>query len=180
MRIWVHSPSNIIASAFRELLERLGFDPEPTTLEEADVVLWDLSDRRPPFPSPSSEPTLALIRHEDDAQQLLKQGYRGYLGPRDGPEKLAAALRAVARGEIWASRELLSQTLDSLTAPSLTLREEEVLRLLGKGLSNQKIGEELGIAERTVKAHVSNLLTKFGSKNRTELLLRVHKHLATG
>ena len=179
MRIWVYSPSNIVASALRDLLARLGFDPGADTPEAADVVLWDLSERRSPFPSPNVEPTLAVIRHEDDAQQLLKQGYRGYLGPGDGPEKLAAALRAVARGEIWASRELLAQTLDSLTAPNLTLREEEVLRLLGKGFSNHEIGEALGIAERTVKAHVSNLLTKFGSKNRTELLLRVHKRPAT-
>ena len=107
---------------------------------------------------------------EDEVIRLLQRGYRGYLGPDDPLERLKLALEALRRGEIWAGRELLTRTLGAANAPVLTEREREVLDLLAGGLSNRAIAERLGISERTVKAHVSNLFDKHGVRNRTGLV----------
>ena len=121
-------------------------------------------------------PTLALFSGSDDeVVRLLQRGYRGCLGPNDPLSRLKLALEALRRGEIWASRELLTRTLGALAAPQLTEREQEVLELLSGGLSNRAIGERLGISERTVKAHVSNLFDKHGVRNRTELVSQVQR-----
>ena len=81
--------------------------------------------------------------------------------------ELAAAVAAVARGLVVLHRELAgrmlgeSSTIEEPDEP-LTAREHEVLGLLGRGLSNKKIGHELHISEHTVKFHVSSLYAKFG------------------
>jgi DNA-binding NarL/FixJ family response regulator len=55
--------------------------------------------------------------------------------------------------------------------PSLTRRETEVLELLGRGLANKRIASELGIAEKTVKTHVTHVLRKLGVSDRTQAAL---------
>ena len=132
-----------------------------------------LARSSPPHPAPAAVPTLALFSGSDDeVVRLLQRGYRGCLGTNNPLSRLKLALEALRRGEIWAGRELLTRTLGALAAPQLTEREQEVLELLSGGLSNRAIGERLGISERTVKAHVSNLSDKHGVMNRTELALQ--------
>ena len=105
----------------------------------------------------------------------MQRGYRGRLGPNDPLSRLEPALKALRRGELWAGRELLTRTLGTLAAPSLTEREREVLDLLSGGLSNRAVAERLGITERTVKAHVPNLFDEYGVKNRTELVSQTQR-----
>ena len=85
-------------------------------------------------------------------------------------------------GSIWAPRKLLSKLIDRLLSgddasltnprPHLTTREDQVLKLLLMARSNREIATELGIEERTVKAHVGKLMRKIGAENRIELSMR--------
>ena len=176
MHVWIVSEFEILNKALTELVSGLGFQPQKVYTKEVEVALAYLARATPPYPAPPPVPTLALFSGgEDEAIRLLQRGYRGYLGPDDPLSRLKLALEALRRGEIWASRELLTRTLGTLAAPQLTEREQEVLGLLGGGLSNRAIGERLGISERTVKAHVSNLFDKHGVRNRTELVSQVQR-----
>ena len=89
----------------------------------------------------------------------------------------------VTGGSIWAPRRLLSKLIDRLlkvphsgltsAGPHLTGRERQVLELVLMARSNREIARQLGIEERTVKAHVGRLMRKTGADNRTELSMRV-------
>jgi len=91
------------------------------------------------------------------------------------------AIEVVTGGSIWAPRRLLSKLIDrllkvpdsSLTsgAPHLTMREKQVLDLILMARSNREIARQLGIEERTVKAHVGRLMRKTGADNRIELTM---------
>lgn len=176
MRVWVITEFEILNKALTELVLSLDFRPQTHYTPEVEVALAYLTRTTPPYPAPPPVPTLALFSGgEDEVIRLLQRGYRGYLGPDDPLGRLKLALEALRRGEIWASRELLTRTLGTLAAPQLTEREQEVLQLLAGGLSNRAIAERLGISERTVKAHVSNLFDKHGVRNRTELVSQVQR-----
>ncbi|ADI13356.1 transcriptional regulator, LuxR family [Truepera radiovictrix DSM 17093] len=174
MHVWVFSDVRLLQRGLIELVTHLGFTAHAIHTPEVEVALWHLKRTAPPFPPPPPLPTLALFSGtEDDVIRLLQRGYRGYLSPQDDDAQLFKALQALRRGEIWASRELLTRTIGSLSTPQLTEREREVLGLLAQGLSNRAIGERLGISERTVKTHVANLFDKFGVRTRLELAAQV-------
>jgi DNA-binding NarL/FixJ family response regulator len=109
-------------------------------------------------------------------------GARAYLDLGAGPRMVREALEVVIAGSIWAPRKLLSKLIDRLLSgedanhnhprPHLTTREDQVLRLLLLARSNREIALELGIEERTVKAHVGKLMRKVGAENRIELSMR--------
>lgn len=109
-------------------------------------------------------------------------GARAYLDLGAGPRMVRQALEVVIAGSIWAPRKLLSKLIDRLLSgdetnltsnrPRLTSREEQVLQLLLLARSNREIALELGIEERTVKAHVGKLMRKVGAENRIELSMR--------
>ena len=80
------------------------------------------------------------------------------------------------RGEIWAEGTIVTKALDRAIQPQLTTREDEILRLVNKGLANRTIAKQLGITERTVKAHVSKLFSKMGVHGRVELILHLREH----
>ncbi len=174
MHVWIIADFEVLNKALAGLVTSLGFTAYLEDDPEVEVALAYLTRSAPPYPMPAAKPTLALFSGSDDeVVRLLQRGYRGCLGPTDPLSRLKLALEALRRGEIWASRELLTRTLGTLAAPSLTEREQEVMDLLSGGLSNRAIAERLGISERTVKAHVSNLFDKHGVMNRTELVMQV-------
>jgi DNA-binding NarL/FixJ family response regulator len=96
------------------------------------------------------------------------------------------AIDAVTSGNIWAPRRLLSKLIDRLlkvrdssltnASPHLTDREHQVLELILLACSNREIATQLGIEERTVKAHVGRLMRKTGTENRTQLSTRELNH----
>lgn len=128
---------------------------------------------------------LIVIGPEQDDELVLGSivaGARAYLDLTAGPETVRQAILEVTSGSIWAPRRLLSQLIDRLLEapqsgqsrhnPRLTEREQQVLELILLARSNREIGRELGIEERTVKAHVGRLMRKTGAENRIELSMR--------
>lgn len=171
MYVWVQSGYRVFAESLVTLLTHLGLEASLERTPEAELLLCDLTRASPPYPPPSDLPTVALIQGEStDAVALLQQRYSGYIKTEDSSSNLLKALETARRGEIWAERHVLSQTLALFTTPQLTSREKETLRLLAKGLSNRAIADQLGVAEGTVKMHVSHLFNKMGMKSRAEVI----------
>jgi DNA-binding NarL/FixJ family response regulator len=115
-------------------------------------------------------------------QDSIIAGARAYLDLTSGPEMVRKAIEEVATGSIWAPRRVLSKLIDRLLAtpdsslaeanPHLTDRERQVLDLILMARSTREIAQQLGIEERTVKAHVARLMRKTGAENRIELSMR--------
>ena len=110
---------------------------------------------------------------------LLEAGAVGYVLKEEALETIEAAVRAAARGEPWLSpkvaakvmKKALGQEEAKEEAIPFTERELEVLQLMAKGWSNQRIAEELSITERTVRFHVGNILAKLGVESRIEAVV---------
>lgn len=117
---------------------------------------------------------VVLTSSEDEAPVIdaMKAGAFGYLSKAMGAAELLEAVRQVAAGETVLStraQAVLARPLRAgKSAPVLSLREHDVLVLLGEGLSNGEISKRLGIGESTVKTHVSNVLGKLGLSDRTQ------------
>jgi len=109
----------------------------------------------------------------------IMSGARAYLDLHEGPGMLRKAIEVVTEGSIWAPRPLLSRLIDQLlnapqsnlaaTLPQLTTRERQVLELILQAHSNREIACQLGIEERTVRAHLARLMRKAGVDNRIKL-----------
>ena len=156
-----------------------------------DVVLMDLSmpeldgveaTRRISELHPSSH-VLVLTSFSDQARILdaLSAGADGYLLKHTDPDDIADAIRAVHAGgsplDPKAARALLESRRTRQAAPQLTDREREVLVLVRDGLANKQIARRLGIAERTVKAHLTSVFQRLGVTDRTQAALWAREHL---
>ena len=126
-----------------------------------------------------------VIGPKNDDELVLKAvvaGARAYLDSDAGPETVRQAIDIVVSGSIWAPRRLLSRLIDRLlgvpqtsapaAGPQLTDREREVLKLIMLARSNREIAAQLGIEERTVKAHVARMKRKLGADSRVELTMQ--------
>ncbi len=117
-------------------------------------------------------PVLALTKNESPTHcvSLLRMGCMGFLRPESPPWQLRRAVEAVASGELWAPRLLLSQICrDYLSAHDpckLTDREEEILALLAQGRKNREIAASLFISRDTVRWHIRAIYTKLGIHDR--------------
>ena len=123
--------------------------------------------------------------------EALQKGAKGYLSKEITHKELTKAIRATYNGEIWAGRKLLTQVLESLfekisdlqvpqaeMRDNLTDREQEVVKWVVQGRTNKEIGAELGISEKTVKTHLSNIFSKLKVGRRLQLLLyRITDHM---
>ncbi|MCL4562781.1 MAG: response regulator transcription factor [Chloroflexi bacterium] len=119
---------------------------------------------------------LALSAYDDKQYilELLENGAAGYLTKEEAPETIIDAIRGVSQGEQgWVSRRVAAQMSgwmrdDELEPNRLTNREMEVLRLVVAGKTNQGIGMELGISEKTVEKYLEAVFTKLGVSSRVE------------
>ena len=122
---------------------------------------------------------LALSAHEDTAhpQRVLRAGALGYLTKRSAPEALAAAVKAVARGERYVdphtAQALAMAQIDGEASPADTLSEREfsVFIQLARGRSVAQIAESLKLSASTVGTHLYHVKQKLGASNQSELTL---------
>lgn len=164
---------------------------EMTAATEPDVVVMDLSmpqldgveaTRRIAVEHPSSR-VLVLTSFSDRTRIMdaLSAGADGYLLKHSDPEAIAAAIRSVHSGEApldpKAARALLESRRTASEASSLTDRERQVLDLVRQGLANKQIARQLGISERTVKAHLTSVFSTLGVSDRTQAAIWANEHL---
>lgn len=123
---------------------------------------------------------LTSFLDEDQVLPAIRAGAAGYLLKNVEPQELARAVRAAHAGEALIDPTVAARLVDTLADEkvddryeSLTGREREVLDLIGDGLSNKRIALELGVAEKTVKTHVTHVLAKLGLADRTQAALYV-------
>ncbi len=147
-----------------------------------DVVLMDLL-----MPVMDGNKATEIIRREDPDTEVIaltsvlddgavigamRAGAIGYLLKDTRAEELCQAIKAAANGQVWLAPQAMARLVREVQLPSspekLTDRETEVLRLLAQGKANKEIGTELFIGERTVKTHVSSILSKLGVSSRTQ------------
>lgn len=124
---------------------------------------------------------IALTSFADDEKVFtaIRSGATGYLLKDVQPDDLVKAVLAAERGEVQLHPEVAKKLMHEVLAPpkesdlleELTEREKEVLGLLGRGLSNKEIARDLSVSEKTVKAHVSSILSKLNLPGRTHAAL---------
>ena len=162
---------------------------------QPDVVLMDLvmpemdgieATRQVSAISPSTR-VVVLTSFADDEKVFpaIKAGARGYLLKDVSPADLANAIRAVQAGETHLHPEITKKLVEQLASPKpdqeplpddLTPRELEILRLIAQGMNNRQIALALTISEKTVKTHVSNILSKLHLADRTQAAIYAHRH----
>jgi DNA-binding NarL/FixJ family response regulator len=178
----------------------LGLDPELDVIGEAtngaealqlakdlhpDVVLMDLL-----MPVMDGITAIGHIRREVPDTEVLaltsvledasvtgavRAGAIGYLLKDTNSDELRRAIKSAAEGQVQLSPQAAARLMREVRAPespeTLTGRETEVLRLLARGQANKQIARALSIGEKTVKTHVSNILSKLGVQSRTQAAL---------
>jgi two-component system, NarL family, response regulator LiaR len=107
--------------------------------------------------------------------RAVRAGAIGYLLKDADAEELHRAIRGAAEGRVQLAPEAAARLMREVSAPenpeALTERETEVLRLLARGKANKQIAGNLYVSEKTVKAHVLNILRKLGVQSRTQAAL---------
>jgi DNA-binding NarL/FixJ family response regulator len=169
--------------------------------ERPDLILLDIA-----MPGGGIEATREIVKsypkvkivmltvREDRAtvNAALRAGARGYIVKGvEGPE-LVSTLRLIHSGQYYVTPALAAQLLaenegsasrSSTTSGSVakpTAREQQIITLVGDGLSNQEIAEELALTESTIKHHMTRILQKLGLRNRTEVAIYVRDNKGAG
>ncbi len=133
---------------------------------------------------------LTSFTEDDKVFPAIQAGASSYLLKDVSPDDLVEAIRAVHRGEARLHPDILRKLMDATRvahqtgsiretpprAADLTEREHEVVRLVAQGCSNHEIGRQLVISDKTVKTHVSNILSKLNLDDRTQLAIYAIKH----
>jgi DNA-binding NarL/FixJ family response regulator len=104
---------------------------------------------------------------DQDIYRALEAGVRGYLLKEMVHTEIVRAIRVVHSGKRFIPAEVSQQLTEFFPDVALTPREVEVLSLVARGLGNKEVGDVLGTASGTVKAHVQSILSKLGAKDRT-------------
>lgn len=121
--------------------------------------------------------------NDTQGQQAIVEGAKAYIHAYSSLELLEQALLQVQRGQIWVGESLLNRLLSQIGRKlprqyiwqqHLTAREMDIAERAALGHSNQLIANDLGISERTVRAHLSSVFEKLGVKDRLKLALKVH------
>lgn len=140
---------------------------------------------------------LTSFNNWDKVYQALTSGASGYILKDAQPEELIAAIRAVAAGGNYFGSQITGELMQRLTNTNkkesnndgnkndyqdpeliepLTKREIDVLKLIGQGLSNRDIADELVLSEKTIKTHATNIYSKLQVNSRTQAAVYAMKH----
>jgi DNA-binding NarL/FixJ family response regulator len=197
IRILIADDHAVVRQPLRIFLD---LDPDLTVIGEAvngleavemvrklrpDIVLMDLM-----MPVMSGSEAITIIRKEFPDTEIIaltsvldngsvvgavRAGAIGYLLKDTQVDELIRSIKAAAAGQVQLSPEAAALLVDQVRVPespeSLTKREIEVLRLIAQGKSNKEIADELVLGEKTIKTHVSNILSKLNLNSRTQAAL---------
>lgn len=172
--------------------------------EQPDVMLLDIRMPRcdgieaTPRILQASPKTRVLLLTTFDMPDLVVEGMRagasGFLLKDSSAEQLCAAVRAAAEGQVLLHGQSAAGLLAGLARPSsaettppappavpaqdfgLTEREQDVLRLIARGLSNAEIAQQLVVSEATVKTHINHIFAKLGARDRAQALVLAQQH----
>jgi DNA-binding NarL/FixJ family response regulator len=194
MKVLVVDDHPLIREALRNVVAEL--DPQLELLESADsagalriaaahpdidLVLLDLN-----LPDSEGFTTLEELRRRRPATAVvvcsaqhdhqvvaraIALGAVGYIPKSTSHDVMVSALRLVCSGGMYLPPEVLAAVHPGAVAPQLTARESQVLALMLEGKSNKRISGQLGMAEATVKNHVTAILKALGASNRTEAVI---------
>lgn len=197
-RILLIDDHPIVREGIRRLVERqpeLEVVGEASSLAEAlefsvdhDVIVADLmlgdargaeviSALKQRFPT-SEILVLTMLENASDVQMCLQAGARGYLLKESAANDLVEAIRRVSRSEDYLHPSLGAAIARLVSVPTnskpgnvdLTLRETEILKLLGLGHTNSEVAKMLGVSARTIEAHRSHVMSKLGLDSRAGLV----------
>jgi DNA-binding NarL/FixJ family response regulator len=158
---------------------------------QPDVVLMDLSmpvldgvEATRQIVDAAPETNVIVLTSFSENRRILdalRAGATGYVLKHAGPDELLGAIRTAFAGgsplDPKAARVLIDSQQALRPAAALSTREEEVLRLVADGLANKQIARRLGISERTVKAHLTNVFKRLDVSDRTQAALWAREHL---
>ena len=123
-----------------------------------------------------------------NAVKVLEAGAAGYILSTSAGEQVIDAIKCVARGEVFITHSLAMAVINAMRLASiasrkpsglrLSVREEQILKLLMCGKTNKEIGQRLAISEKTVKHYMTALMQKMNARNRTEVVLAAQANLA--
>jgi DNA-binding NarL/FixJ family response regulator len=136
------------------------------------------------FLKTAEEPPMVLVLSGDESEEsqleAARHGAHGFLGKSQGITALPTAIRAIAGGEVWFTRQLVGRIFKEYSAlmdrvreferpaNQLSDRELSVLLRVARGLTNRQIADDMDMSVSTVKVHVRNILQKLHLPNRTE------------
>jgi DNA-binding NarL/FixJ family response regulator len=118
-----------------------------------------------------------IVSGDDDpllVQRAFTAGASGFIPKSMAVDAVAAAIRSIMQGELYVP-EIAGAAAPAASAASLTLRQIEVLHLLGEGYTNKEIARTLNITERTAKAHLSAILDALNAENRTQAVVAAQR-----
>jgi NarL family two-component system response regulator LiaR len=131
---------------------------------------------------------LTSFTEDDKVFPAIQAGASSYLLKDVSPDELVAAIRAAYRGEARLHPDIARKLMDTMrsarpTSPTsdrvtidLTDREREVIQFVARGRSNAEIAQALVISDKTVKTHISNILSKLNLADRTQLAIYAIKN----
>ncbi|TBZ35045.1 response regulator transcription factor [Rhizobium leguminosarum bv. viciae] len=149
-----------------------------------DVLVLDVSmpgggiDAIPEILARSPQTKVLMLTASEEVDPLiaaLRRGAAGYVVKGIGSRGLAEAIRTVVGGSRYISPSMRAKVIETslfVERTSLTARELEVIGLVAEGLSNKHIGRRLNLQEKTIKHHMTEILSKLGASNRTEAAIR--------
>jgi DNA-binding NarL/FixJ family response regulator len=165
----------------------LNSHPDVVLMDLAMPVLDGIEATKRIVAAGSRARILVVTSHDDDTLVLraLRAGATGFFLKDAAADRLAEAVRAVAKGDTLLAPPIAKRLVESQLGgarvalrprfDALTGRETEIVRRLAGGLSNAALADELGLSEATVKTHVTRLLTKVGDWSRVQAVVLAYE-----
>jgi len=145
---------------------------------QVDIILLDL--RMPKTSGLDLMPSLLALEHapkvlilssfdyEEEIYRAAKAGARGYLLKDSTRSQIVGAIRSVAKGQLHFPKGIAERIMERESRNGLSPREQHVLTMIAKGLTNKEIARVLAISQFTVRNHVNHILEKLEASDRTE------------